>query len=128
MGEYFEGVFYEERALPYMGLTLICGSVIAVSVFFIVLSCKHKFDDKKETAICSLYCSVFALVWGLGLWRGYSSPNHHGKVKEEISNYYEAVEWNDEEREYNTYFFRFTLREENIIDLSKFEESGNALQ
>lgn len=102
---------------------MICGSVIAISVFFLVLSHRHKFSDKNETAICLLYCLVFALVWGLGLWRGYSSPNHHGKIREEISNYDEAVEWNNEEREWNTLFWRFTLRDEDLVDLSKFEVS-----
>ena len=105
-----------------MGLTLCCGSVIAIGVVFLVLSHRHKFIDKDETTICLLYCSMFALVWGLGLWRGYSSPNHHGKRKEEISNYDEAVIWNDEEREYNTYFFRFALRDEDLVDLGEYED------
>lgn len=105
-----------------MGLTLCCGSVIAVSVFFLILSHRYKLIDKSETAICVLYCSLFALVWGLGLWRGYSSPNHHGKAKEEISNHDEAVKWNDEEREYNTYFFRFSLRDEDLVDLGEYED------
>lgn len=105
-----------------MGLTLTCGLVIAISVVFLVLSHRYKLIDKSETAMCLLYCSLFALVWWLGLWRGYSSPNHHGKVKDEISNHDEAVEWNDEEREYNTLFWRFTIRDEDLVDLGEYED------
>ena len=122
MGEYFEGVFYEERALSYMALTLVCGSVITTSMFFLVLFHRHKLIDKRETAMCLLYCSLFAFALGLGLWKGYSSPNHHGKTKEEIATYDEAVAWNNEEHKYNSLIFRFTLRNEDLVDLGEFED------
>ena len=122
MGEYFEGVFYEERALPYMGLAILGVIAICLIVLFIHLARKWKVTDDTAIAVCIL-CSAYLVLMCVGFYNGYLEPNHGSQRKEDISTYVEAVEWNKEEQRCNNYFFRFTLRDEDLVDLSKFEVS-----
>lgn len=73
---------------------------------------------------------IFGIL-GILLCYGYEEPQH-SFTKEEIIKLIEiepsvgieqAIEWNQEESRYNNYFFRFTLREENLIDIYSFENT-----
>ena len=121
MGEYFEGVFYEERALSYMGLAILGVIAICLIVLFVHLARKWKVADDTAIAVCIL-CFSYLVLMGIGLYNGYIEPNHGNQRKENIKTYDEAVRWNDEEHRCNNYFFRFTLRDEDLVDLGEYED------
>lgn len=104
-------------------ISTILGVVVAMLiVLFLILSKKRIMSDDMAIAGCIVGVSyLIAMVFIIRL--GYLEPDHGNKTIDQVSTYQEAVEWNKEEQRYNNYFFRFTLREEHIVDLSKFEES-----
>lgn len=111
-----------------MVVTILGSIVIFVMVAILILSHKNKVPDKSDTFVAVLSCIIYMSIIAVSLFKGYSLPNHGGIEKEDVKTYSQAVAWNEEEHRFNSYFFRFTLREENLIDLSEFEENGNALQ
>lgn len=121
MGEYFEGVFYEERALSYMGLAILGVIAISFIVLFLWLSKRRVVSDDVAIAVCIL-CSAYLVLMCAGFYNGYLEPDHGNQLKENISTYREAVEWNKEEQRCNNYFFRFTLRDEDLVDLGEYED------
>lgn len=106
-------------------ISAILGVVIAMCiVLFIILSKKRIMGDDMAIAGCIVGVSyLIAMVFIIRL--GYLEPDHGNKTIDQVSTYQEAVEWNEEEQRYNNYFFRFSLREEHLVDLSKFEVSEN---
>ena len=104
-------------------ISAILGVVVAICiVLFIFLSHKRIMSDDMAIAGCIIGVSyLIAMVFILRL--GYLEPDHGNTTIDQVSTYKEAVEWNKEEQRYNNYFFRFTLREEHLVDLSKFEVS-----
>ena len=104
-------------------ISAIIGVVVAICiVLFIVLSHKRIISDDMAIAGCIIgFSYLIAMVFIIRL--GYIKPNHGNKTIDQVSTYKEAVEWNKEEQQYNNYFFRFTIRDEDLVDLSKFEVS-----
>ena len=106
-------------------ISAILGIVVAICiVLFIFLSHKRVMNDDMAIAGCILCFSyLIAMVFIIRL--GYLPPDHGNKTIDQVLTYQEAVEWNNEEQQYNNYFFRFTLREEHLVDISKFEVSDS---
>lgn len=104
-------------------ISAILGVVVAICiVLFIIFANKRIMSDDVAIAGCILgFSYLVAMVFIIRL--GYLPPDHGNKTIDQVSTYQEAVEWNKEEQRYNNYFFRFTLRDEDLVDLSKFEVS-----
>ena len=73
-------------------------------------------------AVSSVLIVSFLLVMG------YSEPKHEFTKEEVVQTLRDnpnpvtiklAREWNEEEHEYNNYFYRFTLRDEDSIDIDQ---------
>ena len=104
-----------------MGLAVLGVIAICLIVLFIHLSRKLRVTDDTAIAVCIL-CSAYLVLMCAGFYNGYLEPNHGNQRKENISSYQEAVEWNKEEQRCNNYFFRFTLRDEDLVDLGEYED------
>ena len=104
-----------------MGLAILGVIAICLIVLFIHLARKWKVTDDTAIAVCIL-CSAYLVLMCVGFYNGYREPNHGNQRKENISTYQEAVMWNEEEHRCNNYFFRFTLRDEDLVDLGEYED------
>lgn len=105
-----------------MVITILSVIVISILVAILILSHKGKVAEKGETFIAVLSCFIYMSVMAVSLFKGYSLPNHNGIRKEDVSTYSQALEWNKEEHRFNSYFFRFTLRNEDLVDLGEYED------
>lgn len=104
-----------------MGLAVLGVIAIFLIVLFVWLSKRQRVSDDIAIAVCIL-CFSYLVLMCVGFYNGYLEPNHGNQLKENISSYQEAVEWNKEEQRCNNYFFRFTLRGEDLVDLGGYED------
>ena len=103
-----------------MIITIVGIVITSLLVLVAILLRKRKITDDMAIACFILGISYYVLM-GVGLYNGYLEPDHGNQRKENITSLSQAIEWNKEEHRCNNYIFRFTLREEDTIDLSLFE-------
>lgn len=113
--------------------TIICGAVLLVLITLALINTiEDGFWSDFFGGIGALILCV-GLVLGFFLYLGYSKP-YHEYTKEQIIQVLEttpsvgvklAKDWNRMEHQDNNYFFRFTLREEDLIDIDYYLKGEN---
>ena len=114
-----------------MIITIIIGIAWLLSCLLCIFQIITSMMDLKDFFIALFLGTLAAsLLTGITLFWGYAKLSH-SFTKEEIIEVIEAVpsvgielayDYNHSEHAFNNYFFRFTLREEDLIDIDFYLE------